>query len=246
MFSIPAVGLAKALVGVTISLHAAPAHHVPGHYTVKPGDTLSKVAHDVYGSRADWPALWWTNRHKMANPDAIVVGQRLRLSTWHPRKAWIERAAMAASAPVAPVPSSVLADAVQPARRHLVPVVLRRLVLRRRRELERHRCLRVRRQLEHQHRQRLLRRAPVLPGDLGRLRWRPVRLERGRSLPVAADRCGPAGARGPGHRCLAGLRCQRVTPPRRAPPACACVPGQGRPVTPFRQQGPAARAAGPC
>jgi len=110
MFSIPAVGLAKALVGVTISLHAAPAHHVPGHYTVKPGDTLSKVAHDVYGSRADWPALWWTNRRKVANPDAIVVGQRLRLSTWHPRKAWIERAAMAASAPVAPVASAASAQ----------------------------------------------------------------------------------------------------------------------------------------
>jgi LysM repeat protein len=110
MFSIPAVGLAKALVGVTISLHAAPAHHVPGHYTVKPGDTLSKVAHDVYGSRADWPALWWTNRHKVANPDTIVVGQRLRLSTWHPRKAWIERAAMAASAPVAPVASAASAQ----------------------------------------------------------------------------------------------------------------------------------------
>ena len=102
MFSIPAVGVAKALMGVTISLHAAPAaHHVPGYYTVKPGDTLSEIAHDVYGSRADWPALWWTNRHKVANPDAIVVGQRLRLSTWHPRKAWLERAAMAASGPVA-------------------------------------------------------------------------------------------------------------------------------------------------
>jgi hypothetical protein len=106
MFSIPAAGVAKALMGVTISLHAAPAHHVPGHYTVKPGDTLSKIAHDVYGSRADWPALWWTNRHKVANPDAIVVGQRLRLSTWHPRKAWIERAAMAASGPAAPVASA--------------------------------------------------------------------------------------------------------------------------------------------
>ena len=102
MFSIPAAGVAKALMGVTISLHAAPAaHHVPGHYTVKPGDTLSKIAHDVYGSSADWPALWWTNRHKVANPDAIVVGQRLQLSTWHPRKAWLERAAMAASGPVA-------------------------------------------------------------------------------------------------------------------------------------------------
>ncbi len=105
MFSIPAAGLVKTLMGVTISLHAAPAHQVPGHYTVKPGDTLSNIAHQVYGSRADWPALWWTNRHKIANPDAIVVGQRLRLSTWHPRKAWLVRAAMAATAP-APVASS--------------------------------------------------------------------------------------------------------------------------------------------
>ena len=47
MFSIPAAGAAKALLGVTISLHAASAHHVPGHYTVKPGDTLSKIARDV-------------------------------------------------------------------------------------------------------------------------------------------------------------------------------------------------------
>ena len=107
MFSIPAVGVAKALMGVTISLHAAPAHHTPpGHYTVKPGDTLSSIAHKVYGSRSDWPALWWTNRHKVGNPDAIVVGQRLRLSTWHPRKAWIVRAAMAASTPPAPAASA--------------------------------------------------------------------------------------------------------------------------------------------
>ena len=98
MFSIPAAGLAKTLIGVTISLHAAPAHHeLPGHYTVRPGDTLSDIARQEYGSRADWPALWWTNRHKIGNPDAIVAGEKLRLSTWHPRKAWLERAAMAAS-----------------------------------------------------------------------------------------------------------------------------------------------------
>jgi len=116
MFSIPAVGVAKALMGVTISLHAAPAHHVPAQYTVKPGDTLSAIAHKAYGSRADWPALWWTNRHKVGNPDAIVVGQRLRLSTWHPRKAWIVRAAMAASTPPAAAqsPSSLPATSSAP------------------------------------------------------------------------------------------------------------------------------------
>ena len=107
MFSIPAAGLAKTLMGVTISLHAAPAHHeLPGHYTVRPGDTLSAIARQEYGSRADWPALWWTNRHQIPNPDAIVAGQKLSLSTWHPRKAWITRAAMAASTPPAPAASA--------------------------------------------------------------------------------------------------------------------------------------------
>ncbi len=106
MFSIPAAGLAKTLIGVTISLHAAPAHHVPGHYTVRPGDTLSDIARQEYGSRADWPALWWTNRHQISNPDAIAAGQKLRLSTWHPDKAWVRRAAMAAAGPALAAPSS--------------------------------------------------------------------------------------------------------------------------------------------
>ncbi len=107
MFSIPAAGLAKTLIGVTISLHAAPAHHAPGHYTVRPGDTLSDIARQEYGSRADWPALWWTNRHQVSNPDAIAAGQKLRLSTWHPHKAWVRRAAMAAAGPsLAAAPAS--------------------------------------------------------------------------------------------------------------------------------------------
>jgi LysM repeat protein len=101
MFSIPAAGLAKTLLGVTVSLHAAPAHHVPGHYTVRPGDTLSDIARQEYGSRADWPALWWTNRHQIPNPDTIAAGQKLRLSLWHPHKAWVRRAAMAAAGPAA-------------------------------------------------------------------------------------------------------------------------------------------------
>ena len=130
MFSIPAAGLAKTLIGVTISLHAAPAHHVPGHYTVRPGDTLSDIARQEYGSRADWPALWWTNRHQISNPDAIVAGQKLRLSTWHPHKAWVQRAAMAAAGPVAraaPSSSSSVAVAVQPAGgRQFVPGLVRR------------------------------------------------------------------------------------------------------------------------
>ena len=106
MFIIPVAGLAKAAIAVTISLHPAAAHQAPAQYTVKAGDTLSSIARHEYHSAAAWPALWWVNRHKVHNPEMIRVGQRLTLSSWHPRKAWLNRAALAAipaSAPALPV-----------------------------------------------------------------------------------------------------------------------------------------------
>ena len=110
MFIIPAAGLAKAAIAATISLHPAAAHQAhqaPAHYTVKAGDTLSSIARHEYGSARAWPALWWVNRHKVHNPQMIRVGQRLALSSWHPRKAWLDRAALAATP--APAPASAAA-----------------------------------------------------------------------------------------------------------------------------------------
>ena len=107
MFIIPAAGLAKAAIAATISLHPAAAHQAhqaPAYYTVKAGDTLSSIARHEYGSARAWPALWWVNRHKVHNPQMIRVGQRLALSSWHPRKAWLNRAAMAATPAPAPAP----------------------------------------------------------------------------------------------------------------------------------------------
>jgi hypothetical protein len=110
MFSIPATVLAKTAIAATISLHPAAAHQAhqaPAHYTVKAGDTLSSIARHEYGSARAWPALWWVNRHKVHNPQMIRVGQRLALSSWHPRKAWLDRAALAATpAPPAAVSSA--------------------------------------------------------------------------------------------------------------------------------------------
>ena len=114
MFSIPAAVLAKTAIAATISLHPAAAHQAhqaPAHYTVKAGDTLSSIARHEYGSAHAWPALWWVNRHKVHNPQMIRVGQRLTLSSWHPRKAWLDRAALAATPAPAPAVSSAPAAA---------------------------------------------------------------------------------------------------------------------------------------
>jgi Transglycosylase-like domain/LysM domain len=101
MSSIPVLGLAKTLTLVTILLHPA-AHQGPVSYTVKPGDSLSAIAAHAYGSEADWPAVWWANRHQVANPDVISPGLRLRLPASGQVPSWMARAALAASDPAAP------------------------------------------------------------------------------------------------------------------------------------------------
>ena len=47
-----------------------------GSYTVKPGDTLSKIA-AAHSTPGGWQALWAQNRAKVANPNMIYVGQQL-------------------------------------------------------------------------------------------------------------------------------------------------------------------------
>jgi LysM repeat protein len=95
MFIIAAVGPVKALMAITISLHPG-AHHVPDSYTVQQGDSLSAIAAHTYGKAADWPAVWWVNRHQVANPNLIAAGQRLQLPASGKVPAWMARAAQAA------------------------------------------------------------------------------------------------------------------------------------------------------
>jgi LysM repeat protein len=106
MFIIPAVSMTKALLAVTISLHPA-AHQAQASYTVKQGDTLSAIAAHTYGNAANWPAVWWPNRHQMPNPNMIAAGQRLRLPTSGHVPAWMARAARAAIPAAAPAAASV-------------------------------------------------------------------------------------------------------------------------------------------
>ena len=116
MFSIPAAGLAKALIVVTVSLHPGAAHHDPGSYTVRPGDTLSAIAARAYGNAAGWPAVWWANRRQVPDPAIITAGERLHLPGSPQVPAWLARAARAAlaapPAPAAPVTAGPAAPAV--------------------------------------------------------------------------------------------------------------------------------------
>jgi resuscitation-promoting factor RpfC len=112
--SIAAGEVAKTLIAVTVSLHPATAHHGSHYVTVRPGDTLSSISQREYGQAADWPALWWINRHRTPDPAMIRAGQRLRRSDWHPQRRWLTRAALTAIP--APPPAAAPAAVPQPAR----------------------------------------------------------------------------------------------------------------------------------
>jgi len=108
-FSIAGSGAAKTLIAVTVSLHPGAAHHSSHSTTVKAGDSLSTISQREFGTAADWPALWWANRHTVHNPSLIQAGQRLQVPAKHQVKPWLERAALAAipaAAPAAPVVSA--------------------------------------------------------------------------------------------------------------------------------------------
>ena len=48
-------------------------------YTVKQGDSLSKIAKREYGDAQLWPRIFEANRDTIQNPDLIHPGQMLRL-----------------------------------------------------------------------------------------------------------------------------------------------------------------------
>ena len=114
MSIITVAGMAKVLAAVTISLHPV-VHQVPASYTVQQGDTLSTIAAHEYGRAADWPAVWWANRHQVANPNMITAGQRLRLPASGHVPAWMARAARAAVSTVSPAQPASVAQADPPA-----------------------------------------------------------------------------------------------------------------------------------
>lgn len=50
-----------------------------GYWTVKSGDTLSKIAQQLYRDPKLYPKIFELNRDQLKDPDKIQVGQRLKL-----------------------------------------------------------------------------------------------------------------------------------------------------------------------
>lgn len=48
-------------------------------YTVKSGDTLSKISKQLYGDSNEYMSIFYANRDKLKDPDKIQVGQQLTI-----------------------------------------------------------------------------------------------------------------------------------------------------------------------
>jgi LysM repeat protein len=56
---------------------APPAEPAAKTYTVKSGDTLSKIAKEFYGNANEYNKIFQANTEKLSSPDKIQVGQEL-------------------------------------------------------------------------------------------------------------------------------------------------------------------------
>ena len=58
---------------------AAPAQAATRYYTIKSGDSLSKIAEAMYGDSGQHDKIFEANREVIGDPDKIYPGQSLRI-----------------------------------------------------------------------------------------------------------------------------------------------------------------------
>jgi nucleoid-associated protein YgaU len=72
-------GNVKGVSSVDDNITVAQASAASQYYTVKSGDTLSKIAKQFYGDQMKYPAIFEANRPMLSHPDKIYPGQNLRI-----------------------------------------------------------------------------------------------------------------------------------------------------------------------
>lgn len=74
-----AVGNVQYVETVVDDINVQTAEPESRFYTVKSGDTLSKIAKEMYGNANEYNKIFEANRPMLSDPDKIYVGQVLRI-----------------------------------------------------------------------------------------------------------------------------------------------------------------------
>ena len=74
-----ALGNVEGIAKVNDAMQVASASAESRFYTVQKGDTLSKVAKEMYGDANKYPQIFEANKPMLTHPDKIYPGQKLRI-----------------------------------------------------------------------------------------------------------------------------------------------------------------------
>lgn len=74
-----AVGNTEGIARVDDQLEVVKPETEAKYYTVVKGDTLSKIAKELYGDAMKYPVIFEANKPMLTNPDLIYPGQVLRI-----------------------------------------------------------------------------------------------------------------------------------------------------------------------
>ena len=74
-----AVGNVQYVATVVDDIEVAQAEPESRFHTVKSGDTLSKIAKEMYGNANDYMKIFEANKPMLSDPNKIYVGQVLRI-----------------------------------------------------------------------------------------------------------------------------------------------------------------------
>lgn len=74
-----AIGNTEGIARVDDQLEVAKDEPEATYYTVVKGDSLSKIAKEVYGDAMKYPVIFEANKPMLTNPDLIYPGQVLRI-----------------------------------------------------------------------------------------------------------------------------------------------------------------------
>lgn len=74
-----AVGNVEGVSSVQNNIEVAEPEEEAQYYEVKKGDSLSKIAKEVYGNAMKYPAIFEANQPMLTHPDKIYPGQVLRI-----------------------------------------------------------------------------------------------------------------------------------------------------------------------
>jgi nucleoid-associated protein YgaU len=74
-----ALGNVEGIAKVNDGMQVASASPESRFYTVQKGDTLSKIAKEMYGDANKYPHIFEANKPMLTHPDKIYPGQKLRI-----------------------------------------------------------------------------------------------------------------------------------------------------------------------